>query len=450
VQALARNFLCVADEVWLLDHQDTPGAKFFRDYTKHVPAELGFAPTTKQGVYAMTPDGEYLGGHFGRHSRADTLAMLKESLLKWNELAQKKALKPKPIPGRAPNRTWGVDGLPSSAGGQAGAKAGLILQVYTRDLPGASEKTPGIGEYKDFWNENWIDFSPDELLGFVPKGGAKGAVPDALIRRMGRECLIDNVRGQVASWAEGEIKKASLQTEVVSAKEGLLTLRFQGEFTAEAGPRGYDCTLHGKAVFDSRARQFRLFELVAAGIRKGPTNNFRLPGEPASPQGVAFIIEGQYDTKEKGAGAASPAPTATASTDPSGGERRAAGPAALAEWDARLRDLLGEDLRAGRRIRFPMKLLGRSAELVRFDTSGGLQARSDGSEFLLAWKDLSLEDRRNLAVARVRDTKPDPDLELAAFYHLACGAQIEGEGLLRKLPASDAERVRAAFKGAAK
>lgn len=456
VQALAKNFLCVADEVWLLDHLDTPGGKFFREYTKHVPPQLGFGETTKQGVYAMTPEGEYLGGHFARHSKPDTLAMLKDALAKWNEIVQKRGLKPKPIPGRAPNHTWGADGLPASAGGEVGAKSGLILQVYSRDLPGAAEKTPGIGDYKNAWNENWIDFTPQDLSHFLPKGGSKGAVPDALIRRMGRECLIDNVRGQVDKWAENEVKKASLQSEVVSAREGVLTLKLQGEFVAEAGARGYDCKLCGKAVFDSTAKQFRFFELVAVGLRKGPTNHFRLPGEPASPQGVALIIEGQYDKKEKeerkDKTAASSVPsTTTASTDAgtSPGGTKSIGVPAMAAWDARLRELLGEDLRAGRPIRFPFKLLGQPAELVRLGEGGALDLKTGGSELHLAWSDLSLEDRRSLALSRVRETKPAQDLEIAAFYHLVSGNSAAAEELLRKIPAVDQDRVRAAAKGLA-
>jgi hypothetical protein len=442
--------------VWLLDHLDTPGGKFFREYTKHVPPELGFGATTKQGVYAMTPDGEYLGGHFARHSKPDTLAMLKEALAKWNDMVQKKGLKPKPIPGRAPNHTWGADGLPTSAGGEVGAKAGLILQAYSRDLPGASEKTPGIGEYKTAWNENWIDFTPQDLMHFVPKAGSKGAVPDAIVRRLGRECLIDNVRGQVDKWAEGEVKKASLQSEIVSAKDGLLTIKLQGEFVAEAGPRGYDSKLYGKALFDSRANQFRLFELVAVGLRKGPTNHFRLPQEPASLQGVAFIIEGQYDKKEKEEKKDKPAAlTASGTATPSGdvssapGAKKGQPSPAMSPWDARLRDLLLEDLQAGRAIQFTFKLLGQPAQLLRLGDGESLDLRSGGSELHVAWNDLSLEDRRGLAVARIREAKPAQDLEVAAFYLIASGSTAAAEELLRKLPAADAERVRSAAKGLA-
>ena len=38
VQKLAANFLCVADEVWGLEHLDTPGHKFFQAFGKKLPA----------------------------------------------------------------------------------------------------------------------------------------------------------------------------------------------------------------------------------------------------------------------------------------------------------------------------------------------------------------------------------------------------------------------------
>ena len=295
MQALAKNFLCVADEVWLLDHLDTPGAKFFREYVKRVPPQLGFGSTTKQGVYVMTPDGDFLGGHFARHGKSETLALLKESLGRWNEIVREKGLKPKPIPVVPTNHTWGAEGLPYSAGGKDGPKGALILQVYSRDLPGPVEKPAAGGVYQNAWNENWIDFTAQEMAGFLPKGGPKGEVPEPLFRRMARACLIDNVRGQTAQWEEAQIRKASLTSEVVSAKDGLTTVRLHGEFAAEAGPRGYSGTLHGRAVFDTKAGRFKTFELVATGIRKGGTSaNFR-GNDPPSTIGHAFVIEGQYD-----------------------------------------------------------------------------------------------------------------------------------------------------------
>ena len=76
------------------------------------------------------------------------------------------------------------------------------------------------------------------------------------------------------------------------------TVRYQGEFDLAEGGRGFEGKLHGKAVFDLRANKFRSFELVAAGMRRGKTENFR-GDAPPSPLGLAFIIENQYDKAAK-------------------------------------------------------------------------------------------------------------------------------------------------------
>ena len=294
VQELAKNFVCVADEVFNLDHAETPGAQFFRAFVKRCPPDISFGKTTKQGVYVMTPDAEFLGGHYARHNKANTIALLKKSLERWNDLVLKKGLTPQPIPAPATTRTWGEEGLPARAGGKVGAESALILQVVSRNLP--LEGLPDAAESRGFWNGNWIDFSREEVLSFLPKEGTQGKLPDALFRRMGGRYLIDNVGGQTAIWREPEIRKATLSVEVVDSKDGLATLRFRGEFQAEAGPRAYDGKLYGEAVLDTDAARFRRFELVAAGIRKGSVGaNGRLPSDPPSPVGHAFVIEAPAD-----------------------------------------------------------------------------------------------------------------------------------------------------------
>jgi hypothetical protein len=294
VQKLAANFVCVADEVWGLEHLDAPGPKFFQAFGKKLPPEQWPPGSTKQGVYSMTPDGEVLGAHFGRHGKEQTIALLTEALKTWNEIAAKKGLNPRPIPGRA---KWAAQGVPHRAGGMAGANAALTLQVNSRDLPRADGKFAGPGEYRTAWNQNWLDFTAQETAGFLPKDGAKTPVPAALFGRIARDMLVDNVRGQTGSWPDSAIREAVLTTEPVTTQGDLLTLRFEGEFRGEEPGRSYACKLHGKAVYNIRTQKFTLFELAAAGTRTGGVGqaNFRTHGEGASALGISFIIAGQYD-----------------------------------------------------------------------------------------------------------------------------------------------------------
>ena len=433
MQALAKQFLCVGDEVWLLDNQDSPGGKLFKEYVRHAAGKVNFGGTTKQGVYAMTPDGEFLAGHFAAHNKAATMQLLRDALKAWSEIAAKKNLKAKPIPVKLQNRTWGTGGLASTAGGDAGMKAGLILQVLVRDLPFKGEEKPGPAAYQGAYNQTWVDLTVQEMQDLLPKGGAKSVVPEALFRKIARESLLDFVRGQTDPWPDGAIRKAVLTVEPASGG----AVRFQGEFQAQEGRRSFDAKLHGKAVFDAGAGRFRSFELVAAGMRSGSTaTNFRFQ-EPPSPIGVAFIIEDQYDrTKPK-----SEAPKPTAKPVES---KPAVDPALVAERDVRLRALVAEDLKAGRKTPFTVSVMGSAAEIVSLDDKGGtIRMSGGGSVFDLLWPDLTLQDKRALAAARIRSARPPEDLALAAFYQIACGDAKGAEPLLKSLPAAEADALRA-------
>ena len=294
VQSLARNFLCVADEVWALDHVDSPGTKFFKEFVSNAGGAIPFGTTTKQGVYVMTPDAGYLGGHFARHGKAETVALLKDALQKWNDLVAKKSLTPKPIPVRNVARTWGAEGLAANAGGDAGTKSALILEVFVRDLPYKGERYPGPPEYRNWVNQTWMDFTTDELQYLLPKDGAKTQVPLPMIRKFAREGLFDFVRGQSGGWHDEAIRKAVLTVERTGVKDGAIVVRYQGEFEFGDANRGFEGKIYGTATFDPRANRFRMFELAAAGMRRGKTENFR-GDAPPSPLGLAFVIEGQYD-----------------------------------------------------------------------------------------------------------------------------------------------------------
>lgn len=294
VQKLASKFLCVADEVWGLEHLDGAGPKFFQDFGKRVPLDKWFTAGTKQGVYAMAPDGEYLGAHPARHNKEQTVELLTRSLERWEQIVKEKGLHPQPIP-RLAKRLWEGEGVASRAGGSLGAGAALILQVNSRDLPRA-DKFTGPLEYRKAWNQHWLDFTAQDVAGFLPKNGAKTEVPSALFRRLAREALIDNVRGQAGSWPEASIQKATLTTEPVSTQGDAMTIRFEGVFRAVEPSKSYDGKLYGRAVYDTRKKVFTLFELAAAGVRTGGTGqaNFRTVGEGDTALGVSFILEGQY------------------------------------------------------------------------------------------------------------------------------------------------------------
>ena len=140
---------------------------------------------------------------------------------------------------------------------------------------------------------------------------------------------------------------------------------------------------------------------------------------------------------------ASPAPTAVKS-EPKG--TPVASPAALTLWGGKLRAAVAEDLKSGRHLRFVLRALGQPSEVSGLDEKGVLTLRSDAGSFPFAWSDLSLQDLRSLATARIRESKSSGDLCLAAFFQMASGEEAEARTLLKGATPSDAEEVVAAFK----
>ena len=158
----------------------------------------------------------------------------------------------------------------------------------------------------------------------------------------------------------------------------------------------------------------------------------RLRGAAYYRKPAPILAKGAAKTTEAPTPAAAPAPT---KSTPS------VSPAAVAAWDAKLRAAVAEDLKSGRKPRFHLKVVGQPAEATAIDAEGVLTFRSDVGNFPCRWVDLTLQDKRNLAVARIRESKPASDLCLAAFYHLACGDDAAAQALLKAVSAAEAEEV---------
>jgi len=124
--------------------------------------------------------------------------------------------------------------------------------------------------------------------------------------------------------------------------------------------------------------------------------------------------------------------------------RRAASAGGVAAWDAKLRARIREELGAGRKPRFKWTALGDWADVVEMGPKDEvkLQGRDGGAR--VPWVELSLGDRRDMAVGLVRNARAE-DHALAAFYLLALGEEERARPLLEKAgPAAD--EVRAAFR----
>ena len=139
VQKLAKEFVCCTEEVdilfprneWLINHlKDDPAVRLFRDiYGKQAPRQH-WDPNpqkTKQGVYAMMPDGTYLSGRFVGARPEQVLDMMKEASAKFDQLVRQRNLKPKEVPQHEALSTWKK---------KKHDELGLHIQLHHRDLPG--------------------------------------------------------------------------------------------------------------------------------------------------------------------------------------------------------------------------------------------------------------------------------------------------------------------------
>lgn len=275
---LSKHFVCVAEEVQGLypegprreQHRGRPDFEFFHKYGMQAPKEVWNEPGTKQGIYMMGPNSEYLAGMFATSSAEEVEALLKQAIAKWKTLAKEKGYAQKEIP-------YVTTGCPFPNI----AESAMPIKVNMRDLPRDGAR---VGEryedanrsreiWPDFhrwaWNENWIGYSKDQAKAFVPSGAAEEPVPQEMLIRLAREVLVDNVRGQAPTWQESQIKQARLTKQLVSRSGDQMTIHYKGLARMDAGNAAMNLTLAGQGVWDAKAEQFVSFSLAAKGTRSG-------------------------------------------------------------------------------------------------------------------------------------------------------------------------------------
>jgi hypothetical protein len=299
VLELAAKFVPAADEVYRLQNGSDAECRLFQKFAKK--GHYGGRPgTSQQGTYAVTPSGELLASVNSNDPRR-IARLLQSALVKWDELARVDRLQAKDPKEQATGLQRAERYYP---------KGGLVLHVYSRDLPRADI---GPGWQGKAWNQDYAWFKKEEARQFLPtdvRVGQTHQLPAALVRRLARAHLIDNVRGQTAAFDDRHVEKARLSAAVVGVERGVVSLRLQGlTRTAAEGTwsigglrdrrarapqkRGFDADLLGKATYDLKQERFLTFELVAVGSRWGATQfNVRRDDLGPAPMGVLFTLAG--------------------------------------------------------------------------------------------------------------------------------------------------------------
>jgi hypothetical protein len=251
---------------------------------------------TRQGTYAFTPSGIFLGS-INSNDPNQMRRMMEGALAKWDELSREERLMPADPSDQTPLVRRPEAKYP---------EGGLVFRVYSRDLPREDQVT---GWRADAWNQDFLWFRKDEMKAFVPEGG-EGEVPAPLVRRMARLNFVDNVRGQTPHFQDRHVEIAWMRAQVVRRDGDVLIIRYSGETRAEesgnwavagfddmrspsAQVRGVRTRIYGYGHWDSKAERFRSFDLAAIGSRWGATQyNGRRDDRGPAPIGYALTLAG--------------------------------------------------------------------------------------------------------------------------------------------------------------
>jgi hypothetical protein len=301
VLELMARFVPVADEVHRLQSGADPECRLFQKVAEQGHyAGRALPSSTRQGTYAAAPSGVLLAS-INSNDPVRIAAMLERALEKWETLSREERLLSEDPQAAMPELRRGEGLYP---------KGGLVLQLHSRDLP---REQPVSDRWAKAWNQDFAWFTKVEARQFLPERPAAGQrhdVPEALLRRLARCHLLDNVRGQTRSFEDQEVEKARLTAEVVGVKGSVVTLRLEGETrTAAEGvwsirgyrdmnsptpqKRGVETRLLGNGTYDLRQERFTGFELVALGTRWGGTQyNGRGDDLDPAPMGFALVLAG--------------------------------------------------------------------------------------------------------------------------------------------------------------
>lgn len=305
IKRLSKEFVTVADETYYLYPENPqhlaratgrPDHEFFKKYGESMPPGAWNHPGTKQGIYMIGPNAEYLEGRFAASGEpADIRARLGRALVKWETLRKEKGYANKPIPAKPWSPPPDVEGE-------------LVLRVNIRDLPrGPGDRSgarrhelPDTGMWRDFvkwaWNENWVAI--EKASSFVPKGTDPEQVDPAVVQMIAREVLVDNVRGQAPQWQPSEVKSATISMrsvgELRSNGMNVRLIEYSGSVSMASGPRGYDAKLYGMGEWDVRASKFKSLDIVVMGMRRGRAQfNQRENDLGPAPMGVTLSLSRQ-------------------------------------------------------------------------------------------------------------------------------------------------------------
>lgn len=295
MQKLAKEFVCCTEEVDILFPRnqrlikylkDDPAVHLFRDiYGKQVPRH-NWDPNpqkTKQGVYAMMPDGTYLSGRFIAAQKHQAIELMTEAIKKWKQLVIKRNLKPQPVPQHQALSTWKK---------QKQQELGLHIELHYRDLPRkGTTKTKHNQIIGQHYNTTWLELTKQEAQSLIPNTQQWQEVPRNVINKLFTHGLKDIVYGQSPNWKKQDIQQASLKVKRAKNTPTGFKIQVAGTFNIKDKTRHFTGNILGTMTYSKKTQRITKMNVLAVGANSGGTTyNFRRGDDDPAPLGISFYV----------------------------------------------------------------------------------------------------------------------------------------------------------------
>lgn len=270
--------------------KDQPSHRLFKKYGESMPVGDWNHPGTKQGIYMMGPDGEYLEGAMWASGKEDKIRdRLERALWRWDALRKEKGYENRLVPQVEWSRPPGFSGelvlrvnirdLPRGPGDKSGARF--------HELPGNNEAYPAFLKWT--WNENWIGLP--SARAFVPSGAGAEEVDATVVRRICQEVLVDNARGGAPVWEAKDVRHATIAMRRLGSSNGVQKIAYAGRMLMSDGTRTFDASLYGEGMWNEQKGAFESIEIVVIGTRYGGSRyNHRENDIGPAPMGVTLSL----------------------------------------------------------------------------------------------------------------------------------------------------------------
>lgn len=185
----------------------------------------------------------------------------------------------------------------------------LRLRLVVRDLARKEHTFP----WQELYNLDTIEIKPESFGDILGTSWFTGQVinwPVTLTRNLATDFFCDNVRGHSLLFEPSDVQVARIITKVHSTYGSTVLLRFSGNITASAKGswslepgktpnmdemqiRNMDLQVAGRAVYDTRLKQFMQFDMVLVGTRSGGSpKNLRFGDTETQPIGFLLTRSG--------------------------------------------------------------------------------------------------------------------------------------------------------------